>query len=130
MVKDNVAYDTAGHCFVVQDGTESGNYFLRNLGAKTRKVINKIPGLYGFAPESDDSPSTFFVASPKNSWLDNVGAGSEGAGFSILLGDSVKGLHMSDHLTTVPAANPLAQFEGNVAHSNKMVSQSRILSAP
>lgn len=123
MVKDNVAYDTAGHCFVLQDGTESGNYFLRNLGAKTRKVNN------GFAPESDDSPSTFFVASPNNSWLDNVGAGSEGAGFSILLGDSVKGLHMSDHLTTVPAANSLAQFEGNVAHSNKLVSQSQILSA-
>ena len=130
LVKDNIAYDTAGHCFVLKDGKETGNYFLRNLGAKTRKASSSIPSLNDGEFWLDDSPSTFFAANPSNSWLDNVGAGSEGAGFRILLQDSRHGLSADDGLVIDPTALPLTQFQGNVAHSNELVSNLPVVSCP
>ena len=32
-VEENVAYDTSGHCFMTEDGAETGNTFRNNLGA-------------------------------------------------------------------------------------------------
>lgn len=44
VVSENVAYDTAGHCFMTEDGIEQGNEFLYNLGALTRKVDRVVSG--------------------------------------------------------------------------------------
>ena len=35
LIKENIAFDTKGHCFILEDGIETGNQFIRNLGAKT-----------------------------------------------------------------------------------------------
>ena len=35
-VEENVAYETRGHCFIVEEGGEVGNLFRRNLGFSTR----------------------------------------------------------------------------------------------
>ena len=32
----NVAYETYGHCFMLEEGSERGNIFRRNLGLGTR----------------------------------------------------------------------------------------------
>lgn len=34
-IERNVAYSTKGHCFLLEDGVESGNVFLYNLGFST-----------------------------------------------------------------------------------------------
>jgi hypothetical protein len=35
LVQENVAFDTKGHCFMLEDGIETGNKFIRNLGVLT-----------------------------------------------------------------------------------------------
>ena len=35
MIEENIAFNTAGHCFITEDGMETGNVFQRNLAAKT-----------------------------------------------------------------------------------------------
>lgn len=128
MVEENIAYDTAGHCFVLQDGMESGNIFRRNLGALTRKVDVVIPNNGSSGRESDDLPSTYFITNSSNTWEGNVGAGSEGNAFGIVLQDSVKGLHASEYTTLYPSSLPLTLFKDNVAHSNRVVSFYKSLS--
>jgi hypothetical protein len=128
LVEENIAYDTAGHCFVLQDGMESGNVFRRNLGALTRKVNVVIPNNGSSGGESDDLPSTYLITNPSNTWEGNVGAGSEGNAFGIVLQNSVKGLHASEYATLDPSSLPLTLFKDNVAHSNRVVSSFNSLS--
>lgn len=35
-VKDTIGYDTLGHCFFLEDGTEQRNTFYHNLGLLTK----------------------------------------------------------------------------------------------
>ena len=35
-VENNVTYNTVGHCFFLEDGIETGNQFVRNLGIQTK----------------------------------------------------------------------------------------------
>jgi hypothetical protein len=121
-VEENIACDAAGHCFVLQDGMESGNVFLRNLGALTRKVNIVIPNNGPSGGESDDLPSTCFITNPSNTWEASAGAGSEGNAFGIVLQNSVKGLHASEHAAPDPSSLPMTLFKNNVAHSNRIVS--------
>lgn len=59
-ITDNVAFETRGHCFITEDGIETGNTFTRNLGASIRKPVYVIEG------ENDDSPSIFWITNPQN----------------------------------------------------------------
>src|SRR5690606_5863953 len=36
LVQNNVTYNTVGHCFFLEDGIETGNQFVRNLGIQTK----------------------------------------------------------------------------------------------
>eukprot|EP00934_Nitzschia_sp_Nitz4_P003894 Nitzschia sp. Nitz4//scaffold237_size30108//23491//29702//NITZ4_007996-RA/size30108-augustus-gene-0.41-mRNA-1//-1//CDS//3329543518//3884//frame0 len=82
---ENVAYDTSGHCYIVEDG----NHVKGNIGALTRS--------------NDDTqiPATFSVQGTVN-MVDNIAAGSQGVGFSIL------------------GQEELGIFDGNIAHSNNI----------
>ena len=97
LVQDNIAHDTRGHCFVLKEGTETGNIIRRNLGAKTTR-----PG----GTEGDDEPSTFWISNSNNTIEHNVAAGSQGDGFQLVF----------DHVS------PTFKFRGNRAHSNSVVS--------
>ena len=68
----NVAFDTRGHCFMLEDHSEQRNQFLNNLAAVTRKVDVKIR-----EQETDEFPSSFWISNPENSFVGNVAAGSE-----------------------------------------------------
>lgn len=37
-IDNNVAYNTSGHCFMTEEGSETGNTFIRNLGLRTKAV--------------------------------------------------------------------------------------------
>ena len=77
-VSDNVVFESIGHGYFFEDGTETGNVLTGNLGFNTR------------APESRDdatiksdfeSPSTYWVENGGNEFYGNHAAGSEHTGF-------------------------------------------------
>ncbi|CAI5510161.1 unnamed protein product [Closterium sp. Naga37s-1] len=114
-VEENVAFNTRGHCFMVEEGGEQGNSFIRNLGIWTRPVEVKISD-----EETDDMPSTFWITNANNNYLGNVVAGSEDTGFWIELRDRVRGLSLQWPLinTLIPINyHRVGTFAGNVAHS-------------
>jgi len=59
MVENNVAYDTHGHCYILEDGAEMENTFKDNLGAKTRNQKHSIGA-------TDKKAATFWVTNTKN----------------------------------------------------------------
>ena len=82
-VENNVAYDTFGHCFFLEDGGEKRNVFDRNLGIGSRK--NDLT-------PSDERPTVFWITSPETQLTNNVAAGSDihkGIGIWYLFPDEV-----------------------------------------
>jgi cell migration-inducing and hyaluronan-binding protein len=138
-VENNVTYNNVGHCFFLEDGVETGNWFVRNLGIKTRchPTLPCIPTVHHAAGSqpgqaaagqtadhvllpSDNTASTFWITHPSNHYVDNVAAGSEVTGFWIAL--PVNGIGEFEGtevgLNTFPRRSPLGEFRGNVAHSS------------
>ena len=113
-VTDNVAYDAPGHCYFLEDGIEEDNVFEGNLGLSI------------YEPEADDallpsdtgflSPAVYWITNPNNTFKDNVAAGSAGTGFWVALPENPTGLSATDNVW--PRQIPLAEFAGNVSHSN------------
>ncbi len=69
VIEENVAFDTYGHCYMLEDGAERGNTFLNNLGARTRRQEISIGS-------SDHLPATLWITNPDNHFIGNVAAGS------------------------------------------------------
>lgn len=76
-VDSNVAFNTSGHCYIIEEGGELNNTFVNNLGIWQRSVSVKIPGT---PEESDDRPATFWITNMLNNYINNVAAGSEESG--------------------------------------------------
>lgn len=115
-VSDNVAYETEGHCYMLEDGGELDNAFLRNLGASTRAAKLLVRSF-----ETDGSnPSTFWISNPQNTFSENVAGGSESSGFWFELNREVRPptLFLKTSVGMVPRLLPLKLFRDNVAHSN------------
>jgi len=110
-VKDNVAYDTIGHCYFLEDGVETGNLLEGNLGMLTRAATDVA------ILESDRLPATFWISNPANELRGNVAAGSEGNGFWYNLSPHPTG--PSATAAMWPRRTPLDEFSGNVAHTNE-----------
>jgi hypothetical protein len=115
-INDNVAYDTKGHCYITEDGIETGNEFVRNLGALTGIPDIIIPnnGLNGI--ETDNEPATFWITSPTNSWVGNVAAGSIHSGY--WFEPKIRGERASLFPGKDPKLDPIILFKDNVGHSN------------
>lgn len=123
-VSENIAFDTKGHCFMLEDGMEEGNEFVRNLGAQTGAPEAIIPDDGTNGEESDDEPATFWITNPTNSFVGNVAAGSESSGY--WFEPYLRGERKHLYPYTQPMKAPLTLFKDNVAHSNvgRTVSQS------
>ena len=109
-VKDNVGFESKGHCYFFEDAVETNNTLLCNLGLSTKRPM---PGKQLI--ESDNEPSTFWVSHPNNTLIKNVAAGSVGNGFWYDLPETSTGLHEGQ---VHPRTAPMGRFENNVAHSN------------
>ncbi|MGH2754000.1 MAG: G8 domain-containing protein [Actinomycetota bacterium] len=109
LVKDNVCYDHEGHGFFFEDGVETGNRLIGNLGLGTREVED------GLLP-TDERPATFWITNPDNVVEGNVAGGSDGTGFWYALPQHPTGLSAGNDVW--PRRTPLGSFAGNVAHSN------------
>ena len=105
----NVCFEHLGHGFFMEDGAETDNVFVNNLGLGT---IKNPEGLL----RTDRDPATFWITNPDNTFRGNVAAGSDGSGFWYALSEHPTGL--SEHGEIWPRRTPLKVFSGNVAHSN------------
>ena len=135
-VKDNVAHDTFGHCFFLEDGGEKDTVFDGNLGLTTRKGFltpsdTQVSSLVTYSAKSGRSyflhfalqPSTFWLTSPLVTMLNNHAAGSDeqGVGIWYLFPDKPVGPSANDtrfFADKEAKHTPITLFEDNVAHSN------------
>ena len=113
-VVGNVAYNALGHCYFLEDGAETKNLIEGNLGILTRRP-DPAKGEEGVVP-TDKTPATFWITHPDNIVRNNVAAGSDHTGFWYALPKNPTG--PSATTTIWPRRTPLAEFSGNVAHSN------------
>jgi cell migration-inducing and hyaluronan-binding protein len=145
LVENNVTYNTVGHCFFLEDGIETGNQFVRNLGIQTKCHTSKacVPTRLAAAGESanfddrqairasgqaskdvllpsDNTVATFWITNPDNTFRDNVAAGSDSNGFWMSLPEHPNGKFEGTEISlkTWPRRTPIREFKGNVAHSN------------
>jgi hypothetical protein len=67
-VQNNVAFETSGHTYFVEDGVETKNVITGNLGANTRELFVGLT--------SDATPATFWLVNGDNFVERNIAAGS------------------------------------------------------
>ncbi|GJP51855.1 hypothetical protein CLOM_g10985 [Closterium sp. NIES-68] len=120
-IEDTVTYESKGHCFLVEEGSENNNVFRRNLGIAVRKVKVVIPSMESFDKHTDDKPSTFWMANPNNDYINNVAAGSDDSGYWTELKDKMRGLSqlLPNARDMCPVQTKFGTYTGNVAHSAK-----------
>lgn len=101
---------------MLEDSGEMDNTFKDNLASVTRDAITLIR-----PEETDDTPSSFWLTNPLNTFIGNVAAGSEHSGFWFEMASSVRSPTntMSEELSEMnPSILPLTLFEDNTAHSS------------
>lgn len=111
-IRNNVAYETSGHCYFLEDGIETGITIEHNLGMAVR-----VPQPGTAILDSDSRPAVFWITNPQNVVRDNAAAGSEGNGFWYDLSPHPTGPSATN--TIWPRRTDLASFSGNVSHSNE-----------
>jgi hypothetical protein len=107
IIKDCVGYESIGHGFFLEDGDETGNVFVHNLGVLVKTGTLRI---------SDQSPAVFWTSNPYNRWIQNYAVGSEGDGFGFLIGQDERMPSMNQNPD--PLTLPILEFTGDVSHSN------------
>ncbi len=134
-IENNLTYNTVGHCFFLEDGIETGNQFVRNLGIQTKchptlpceptNLFLANQSTEGQRSEhvlipSDNTVSTFWITNPDNVYRDNVAAGSDQVGFWMAFPQHPTGAFEGTQISaeTWPGRTPLREFRGNTAHSN------------
>ena len=143
-VENNVTYNTVGHCFFLEDGIETGNQYVRNLGIQTKchPVKPCVPtnlaasGMTGAGGSgaarnsgqdskdvllpSDNTASTFWITNPDNVYRDNVAAGSDQIGFWVSLAEHPTGMFQGTDASKAvwPRRTRFREFKGNTGHSN------------
>jgi cell migration-inducing and hyaluronan-binding protein len=135
LVENNVTFNTVGHCFFLEDGIETGNQFVHNLGIMTKchPTLPCEPTNLTLAHQStkgqaskqilipsDNTVSTFWITNPDNIYRDNVAAGSDQIGFWFAIPTHPTGAFEGTEISknTWPGRTKLREFSGNTAHSN------------
>ncbi len=116
LLENNAAYDTLGHCYFLEDGSETGNVLRGNLGFSTKQ-----PDTAQRLLPTDQDPATFWITNPSNTFENNVAAGSDSFGFWIALPEKATGPSATDpRFTSIrPSRTALGVFKNNLAHSNE-----------
>lgn len=134
-VENNVTFNTVGHCFFLEDGIETGNQFVNNLGIQTichptlpcdpTNLTLAYQSTRGQKAEhilipSDNTVSTFWITNPDNVYRGNVAAGSDQIGFWFALPQHPTGAFEGAAISANiwPGRTKVREFSGNTAHSN------------
>ncbi|MET1412068.1 G8 domain-containing protein [Roseibium sp. HPY-6] len=118
VLKDNVVYDTVGHSFFIEDGSETGNLFQGNIGFGTRAADEDEAILRSDIMEV----ATYWITNPHNDFVGNIAGGSENGGFWYAIGRDFTGLSKGNPLfegDVSPARQKAGLFDDNAAHSNE-----------
>ncbi len=110
-ISRNVAFDTVGHCFFLEDGVETGNVLDSNLA-----MLVRAPDAAHAVLDTDLRPAAYWIANPANALVGNVAAGTDGVGFWYDLPLHPGG--PSRDATIFPRRISLGTFAQNVAHTN------------
>jgi hypothetical protein len=146
-IENNVTYNAVGHCFFLEDGAEHGNQFVHNLAIQIKCHTSKpcVPTNLAANGEnmgsnslnratyradsmsakdtllpSDNTVTAYWITNPDNVFIDNVAAGSDENGFWWSLPEHPIGKFVGTEISknTWPRRTRMAEFRGNVAHSN------------
>jgi cell migration-inducing and hyaluronan-binding protein len=145
-VENNVTYNIVGHCFFLEDGIEHGNEFVHNLAIQIKCHTSKPCAPTNLAANgeidykyenrtayrqaswsgkdtllpSDNTVAAYWITNPDNTFIDNVAAGSDENGFWLSLPEHPQGAFLDTDISknTWPRRTKMAEFKGNVAHSN------------
>ena len=107
-IENNLAYQTMGHTFFIEDAAEINNYLRGNLAMKTMRSWSLL--------NTDQTPASFWITHPNNFFIDNHAAGSAHYGFWFDLQSTATGPSFDRNVC--PENERLGEFTGNVAHSN------------
>ena len=107
-IENNVAYETMGHTFFIEDGAETKNLLKNNLAVKTKRSWSLL--------NTDQTPASFWITHPDNQFIGNHAAGSDRYGFWFDLQTNPTGPSFDPNIC--PEFEQLGEFTGNVAHSN------------
>ncbi|KAM6301555.1 cell surface hyaluronidase CEMIP2-like [Podargus strigoides] len=134
LVKDTIGYDTLGHCFFLEDGTEQRNTFYHNLGLLTRAgtilpsdrneamclaIRTHVHGNYVPVPSTDCmAVSTFWIANPNNNLIENAAAGAQDVGIWYIFHRVPTGQSEGQYPEGQAEHTPLGVFYNNRVHSN------------
>ncbi len=110
-VKNNVVFNTFGHCFFLEDGAEFDNVLEGNLGLGIR-----VPAADNRLLPTDATPTVYWLPNPQNTLQGNVAAGSHAFGFWYAIPRHPTGL--STDTSVYLLHTPLQVFKDNVSHSN------------
>ena len=142
-----MTYNTVGHCFFLEDGAEHGNQFVHNLAIQIKCHTSKACAPTNLAANgenmgsnslnratyradsmsgkdtllpSDNTVTAYWITNPDNVFIDNVAAGSDENGFWWSLPEHPQGKFEGTEISkaTWPRRTRMAEFRGNVAHSN------------
>ena len=116
LVQQSTIYKNMGHAFFVEDGSETKNVFIGNLGALTMRAMSLL--------ESDQTPSTYWITNCDNIFEDNVAAGGDAFGFWINLPRHPGGFLNFEGATfsnqIFPRHALVGSFRGNIAHGYRV----------
>lgn len=107
-VQNNVAFETMGHTFFIEDAIETMNVIENNLAVKAKSSWSLL--------NTDQSPASFWITHPNNIFKGNHAAGSDRYGFWFDLQTTSIGPSFSTSIC--PENSPLGEFSDNSAHSN------------
>ena len=116
LVQQSIIYKNLGHAFFVEDGSETKNSFIGNLGALTMRAMSLL--------ESDQTPSTYWITNLDNNFEGNIAAGGDAFGFWVNLPRhpggflSFTGATFRDNI--FPRHALPGTFANNTAHSYKI----------
>ncbi len=105
LVQNNVVYNTVGHNYVVEDGTERANTFDKNLGLLPRAVQFSATTL---KDQNDKAAAAFWLRTAAGTYTGNTAAGGQFAGFWFDQGT----------IATKVASKALLSFSDNTVHSH------------
>ncbi|MEM8789544.1 MAG: G8 domain-containing protein, partial [Pseudomonadota bacterium] len=116
-VENNAIFDTVGHTYYFEDGSEFGNVLMGNLGMNTNETESVRAGAIG---SDHTAVSTYWVTNPDNHLIGNHAAGSDNVGFWILSLEYVEGASagVARYDDYIPNEQIPGQWIGNTSHSN------------
>jgi hypothetical protein len=125
LVRKNVAFNSTGHTYYLEDGGEMFNTIEFNIAAKVNIIGTPAAGGAQSGEEfisdavadlpADHAASGFYLSNAHN-WVRGNAASGGWSGYAFPVFDTC--LKLSAHLTVIPKAMPVLEFDANTAHSS------------